>query len=36
MGALFFLFGGFVVGFGAGIFIAACEKAFKDFNQLPM
>lgn len=30
------LFGGFVVGFGAGLTVAAIEKAFRDFNQLPM
>lgn len=36
MGALFCLFGGFVVGFGAGIVVAVFEKVFKDFNQLPM
>lgn len=36
MGVLFCLFGGFVVGFGAGIVVVAFEKAFNDFNQLPM
>lgn len=30
------LFGGFVLGFGIGLSIVAFEKAFKDFNQLPM
>ena len=42
MGALFCLFGGFVfvfvivIGFGAGLAVVAFEKAFKDFNNLPM
>ena len=33
-----FLFSGFIVGFGIGIgtAIVAFEKAFNDFNNLPM
>lgn len=33
---LIILFGSFVVGFGIGLTVAAIEKAFRDFNQLPM
>lgn len=30
------LIDGFTLGFGAGVAVAAFEKAFKDFNDLPM
>lgn len=33
---LIILFGSFVVGFGAGLTVAAIKKAFREFNQLPM